>query len=272
MTYNNVNTIARKEFADLLYSKHVLIIIALYIIVSAGTILTFYDTFTRIGYIITANQYLVELTKILSYYGSLVAIVIGFSSISLEINNRSLNTLLVKPVYRDTIINGKILGTIYFIISMFIATTIAFIIFMLLLMGDATNQLLLDIISGLPLVWLFSLLCVTFFLSCSMLTSILFKERSLALFFSVIIWIFMFLLLPNLMIGGYIEGMFGNGDSTISYIISGLSPMTMIGIVLSDAMDFISTLSMHWFEFAKLLLYSTTTTILCYVAFLRRDI
>ena len=50
----------------------------------------------------------------LTWCGPIIGVIIGCSTISAERMGNALNTLITKPVYRDTIINGKIMGSLIF--------------------------------------------------------------------------------------------------------------------------------------------------------------
>lgn len=53
-------------------------------------------------------------SKTIMSCGTIIGIMIGFSTISSEKFGKALNILVTKPLYRDTIINGKIIACIGF--------------------------------------------------------------------------------------------------------------------------------------------------------------
>jgi len=132
-----------------------------------------------------AHSIITLMTYSLCWYGSLVAIVLGFTSISEELDGKALNNLLVKPLYRDTIINGKIIGTLGFALCLFLFTTALYTIFMFIYYGVILNSFsrLIDVyiplfMGGLPLVIVLTLLCFFFFYALSIVYALYFKNQT----------------------------------------------------------------------------------------------
>jgi ABC-2 type transport system permease protein len=281
-TLNNTIHIAEKEFTSLLNSRLVLIIMALYLIMFISSIFTItYPFFNGMPSNMSNSEFkaqkvIVLLSYSLCTYGSLVAVVLGFVSMSEEINGRALNTLLVKPVYRDTIINGKLLGALGFSLCLFLFTTVLYVLFMFVyfgvIMSDFSNLLSIYIpsfVNSLPLVFVISLLCFFFFYALSILYTLLFKERNFALFIGILSWIFLFLVLNGITFASYLAYFFH--DSSLEMAISGLSPLTMLYLILGD-INLASSFNKNWFEFFKLTIYSIVTVIAAYIVFIRRDV
>lgn len=277
---NNVLLVAKKEFLDLISSKLTMIIFFWYIITF---IFSFYFIVHPNGDMppVIANYdnpvdcIFITFVFTLCYYGTLVAVVIGFNSMSAEIDGKALNTLLVKPLYRDTIINGKILGMIGFILCLFLFTTILYILTMFLYFGIIDsyavfiNSYLPLFISMMPLAFLLSILCITFFLSVSMFTCLTFKEQSFSLFMSLFIWIMLFCILNNQSFAGYIDFFTHNQD--LGHFISGLSPTTMLSYIFENR-DVRGALINNSFEVFKLFMYCFVALISTYTTFIRRDV
>lgn len=128
----NVLNVAKKEFDDLLNSRLVTITIALYVIIVFLILYSSYpgplvapDPVTHAYNPITSLLH--SLTNNLCFIGSLIGIALGYASMSGEFDGRALNTLLVKPLYRDSIINGKLLGLFGFLSFIFSLVTAIFI-------------------------------------------------------------------------------------------------------------------------------------------------
>lgn len=158
---SNLKIIAIKEFKDLINSRIVMLILLWYITI---VILSINNTFGQVDpnmdNLDKINNLFIGLVFSLTYYGSLVAIVLGFSSMSAEMDSKAINTILVKPLYRDTIINGKLLGNIGMILGLFLLTTIVYLVSIIIILDYSYIYIF---INKLPLAFILSILCITFF-------------------------------------------------------------------------------------------------------------
>lgn len=266
---SNTLFVARKEFSYLLNSRLIIFIMAWYM---AIFFLSFYGTaqsVNSLGISDPVQNYFVDYVYTLCYYGTLVAVVLGFSSISVETSGKALNTLLSKPLYRDTIINGKLLGAGGFMVCIYLLVTILYVSGISLATNGSRNAVM-AFVGGLSLSFLLYMLCMLFFFSISMLACLLFREQSLALFMGFLAWIVLFRLISSDIFAGSISYFFGNSQS-ILLLVSGMSPSTMLYFILEN-MDLQSVLAESGLEVFKLFLYCTIGLILSYIAFLRRDV
>ena len=150
---SNILTIAKKEFSDLVNSKLVLLILVLYVMIFA---LSFYNNFGSIDIASLSYQHYSSndaldiiahpagtfastFITIVCYYSSLVAVVLGYSSMSTEADGKAISTLLVKPLYRDTIVNGKLLGAFCFLICIFLSSVALYICGLFLFFGGVVT-------------------------------------------------------------------------------------------------------------------------------------
>jgi ABC-2 type transport system permease protein len=278
---SGVWTIARKELADLINSRLIVLILVWYVIVFGLTV--YGDTYELNGHpaVISVTEDPVKLlfihyTYSLCYYGTIVALVLGFSSMAAEMDGKALNTLLVKPLYRDTIINGKYLGVLCFVLCLFAFTTALYIAFMFVYYGLIVNSFnvlvssyIPSFVGMIPLAFILSILCIMFFYSLSLVINLLIKEQSFALFSSLLAWIILFTVLNEEGFAGSI-GYFLH-DNVITDYISYLSPYTMLYFILGNT-DISSVLANNGLEVLKLFLYCVVTIILSYIVFLRRDV
>lgn len=271
---HNVYTIARKEFTDLVSSPVMLFTLVVYLVLFAAFYSENYHMIQMYGMRYPVNGFLGMLTQILCSFGSLVAIILGLSVMYNETQNYALNTLVVKPVYRDTILNGKILGVLGFTLLLFVLTTALYISVSLVLFGDRFGQLLAEVVSRLPLVFLLFILCFMFFFLLTMLFFILIRNNILALLLGFIAWVLIYYAVPTFFAtyAPSLAVMFGLNEFSVANLISGLSPQTMIFMIFNDASDVVGTILCHFPEFGKLSLYTFIILILCYIAFLRRDV
>jgi ABC-2 type transport system permease protein len=121
VSMGNVIRIARKEFADLLGNRIVFLFLAIFaviIILSAQEL----GDYLSCGHVMwdmygnsVSNLLLGSVLTPLTYFGGFVGVIVGFSIFASDRYNYSLNTLLVKPLYRDSIIYGKLLAALGFL-------------------------------------------------------------------------------------------------------------------------------------------------------------
>ncbi len=273
----NVFKIAKKEFEDLTNSKLVFIIITVYILLIIKTV---YDCYIVAPEIIKNDTLdetiLMGLWYVLTAYGSLVCIVIGYSSISSERKGNAINTLIIKPVYRDTIINGKLIGTLGFITGLFCIATIIYSSITLIFYSNYINMILPIIVLRMPVILFLSLVYVMVFLSLSMLISIIVRNQAMALILGVIV-LSLSHLVPDAGFSWNISLILGIKNTEISNIISHLSPdglsLALVDSTIFDpAIGIWSALQSTSSELITLILYMVIAIILNYIIFIRSDI
>ena len=125
--------IAGKEFKELLSNRWVLLVIVALLVYLCSWTYDFYSVLSggvpgaelmfgeNLG--VAADNYVFFG---MCWFGTILGVIIGCSTISAERIGNALNTLVVKPVYRDTIINGKLLGSLAFLVTI-MAFYVAFI-------------------------------------------------------------------------------------------------------------------------------------------------
>ncbi|WP_283167264.1 ABC transporter permease subunit [Methanocella conradii] len=277
----NLVRVARKEFSDLTSSTLMLIILIWYFIQFLIVVYTHVYPFDGMPSLISyydnpAELFFSDFAIMLCKNGSILGIVLGFVSVASEVDGHALNILLMKPLYRDTVINGKLLGVIGFILCLFCFTAFLFIMALSLysvfiLDAHAPGSLsvyLSTFVSYLPLALVLSLLCILLTYSITLLMCQVFKNQSLALFLSLFIWVILFVLMDNVLLAGNV-GFFA-GRAAQDFIAS-LSPYNMVGSILSER-DLYGALAYRRSQFFTLFLYCFVALVLSYIAFLRRDI
>lgn len=139
-------------------SRLVLFIVIIFILLIFMTVYDFYKVvlirYGETGSAI-ASTIINGLWFILTSYGSLVGIVIGFSSIASEMYGNTLNTLIVKPLYRDNIINGKLIGAIGFLICVFGLAIALFTSAMFVVAGNSFYPVFFEYIYSIPTLFTF---------------------------------------------------------------------------------------------------------------------
>ena len=217
------------------------------------------------------------MSRIISYYGGpIIIIIIGSYSIFKEKVSGSLNILTTKPIYRDTIINGKLLGIIYFLMSFIILSMMLYLSALLIFFGNVIGDKLILIIDKLPLTFIVTFLCLTIFLSISILLSVIVKEIGIAILSNLIIWMILMVYVKNILIAGYIghfiEIVLGLYVGSVADFISFLSPYSIGDIIIFSSDDIILAIMISKFEFIKLLMYTIIPLLFAYVGFIKRDI
>ncbi|WP_332450016.1 ABC transporter permease [Methanoculleus sp.] len=134
MAFDRLLNVARKEFSDHITSRRFIIILALFLVISAVSIHDGIENYNnslesyneQLQHMADANiegpysgwmpekpsimYVFMSMMSYMSALGGILALAIGFDLVSKEKESRSLKTLLSHPIYRDEIINGKVLG------------------------------------------------------------------------------------------------------------------------------------------------------------------
>ncbi|MBA7519723.1 hypothetical protein ES705_11810 [subsurface metagenome] len=215
--------VARKEFIDHLTSRKFILILALFLIISAVAMhqgvgdynqrLENYKEYIsqtegeeeeeegphrvlRKPSILLIFQ---RMSFLMAIFGAVLGITMGFDLITREKESRSLKSLLSHPVYRDEIINGKAVGGI---LALTFAMGIALIILFAML-------LILSIVPNLDEFWrivLFGAVTILFlptYFSIALMASTVSKDSGRALMYALIITLVISLGVP--LVGGIIS-------------------------------------------------------------------
>jgi ABC-2 type transport system permease protein len=262
----NVLKVAIKEFDSLMTNKFAIIIFIIYIlIISFGV----YDQFVDVLAGAVYSNFLGGLSFVLIYYGTAIAVVVGFCSISIEKKSNTLNTLITKPLYRDTIINGKLIGSALFMAFTSILASIIYFSETSMLMGNIINTGLSTFIFGVLFTVLVSWICQLIFLSISMLLSIFIRDDIFALFAGMFVYLFLINIISDTSFSQSLSYILGN--SYLSEFIASLGPDNLSYNIINHAND-LSNFSSYGFSVINLLLYLVIAVVLSYVVFIRRDI
>lgn len=271
---NNLLIIAKKEFVDLISSRLVILILAFFVLILSLSFYNNYSSYNNYSHAVDSSTFIGIFTIIICFYGSLAAVVVGFSSMSAEADGKALNTLLVKPLYRDTIINGKVLGAFCLFFCIFWCTAALYLSGLFLFFGSAISAQLPIFIEFLPLTFLLYMLCSIFLFSLSILMCVSFKEQSFALFLGFLSWILLFYVIDNRNVAGYIIDFF-NLDQSTSLLVSGLWPYNLVSIIMGDTVNggsVLAVVSDNFMFISILFLYCFVTLVLAYISFIRRDV
>ena len=215
--------VARKEFIDHLTSRKFILILVLFLIISAysmhGGIGDYNNRLEnykeQISQVEEGEQsYMPEKPSILiifqrmrwqmPFLGAILAIAMGFDLITREKESRSLKSLLSHPVYRDEIINGKAVGGI---LALVFAIGIAFLVLfaMLLLFSIVPNM---DEFWRVILFGAVTVLCLLSYFSIALMASTVSENSGKSLIYALIIFFAISFAVP--VVGGLVtESMIG---------------------------------------------------------------
>ena len=197
--------VARKEFIDHLTSRRFIIILALFLIISAiamhqgvgdynKRLEDYKEYMPQTGAIIEGSQVMPpgkpsimlifqRMSYLMAIFGAVLGITMGFDLITREKEGRTLKSLLSHPVYRDEIINGKAVGGI---LALVFAEGFAFLTLfaMLLILSIVPNM---EEFWRVVLVGAVTVLLILAYFSIALMASTVSKDSERALMFALII-------------------------------------------------------------------------------------
>jgi|AGTN01.3.fsa_nt_gi hypothetical protein len=279
--------IASKEFHDLAGNRIIFVAIGLFLFFVLGQLWNIneymhdgsFEKIVKLPFedpaMEVVEMMLGQYTAILTRYGAIMAIAVGFLSIADERRSGALNTLVVKPVQRDAIITGKMMGALAFLLCVFAAATFVLTIGLIAICGYAIVPLIGDYAARVPLGIITALLYAEIFLFSSMLISLIVRDYAFALIFSLIVWSFSELLTIS-SFAGKIAHILGMTDG-IGNPIVGVSPDGIVENMTYQALiDFtidLGTCIDRMTESALMLaLYALLLMTASYLVFNRRDV
>lgn len=272
----NVFIIAKKEFGDLLSNKIIMVTIAVYLLLISFNLYDFYSAAIAHRVINFYGATIGSILYVLIEYGAILAIVIGVISISNERYNNALNVLVSKPLYRDTIINGKLIGSLCFVACIFSMVIAFYTLGLFLLFGNMIATMVLDYFIRVPVTFFVSIVYVSIFLSLAMFISIIVKDQAFSMITSIIVWSLLCLTRDALFVGNMALLFPGNLESNAN-MIAGFSPLTMIYHIgnsefFNPGFSPISGKISIEIEVFKLIIYLAIATAVCYIGFVRSDV
>ena len=221
--------VARKEFIDHLTSRRFIIILALFLIISASgmheginrynqQLESYKEQISQIkevegmepGYMPEKPSIMLVFRFMSSHImmlGAILAIAMGFDLVSEEKETRTLKLLLSCPVFRDEIINGKALGgTLALVFAMGTALLISLAMLLIFSIVPSTNELAAILVFGIASI----VFLLAYFAIALMMSTVSGKSGS-ALIYTLVIFFVLGSLLP--IVGG-----------TVAHMVSGDQP------------------------------------------------
>ena len=193
--------IFRKELSDNFNSKRFVILFLLVylagvasIYIAAQNIRSSVDDTTRYVFlnlfIVSGKDLPFSFPLFMSIFLPIIGIALGFDAINSERTSGNLSRLLAQPIYRDNVINGKFLAGLVMIaiIVISIVTLVAGLGLRMIGVPPEAEEIL-----RLFAFIFVSILYGAFWLSLSMLFSILFRKTATSALTSIAIWVFFFL-------------------------------------------------------------------------------
>ena len=215
--------VARKEFIDHLTSRRFIIILALFLIISASGMhegINFYNQqlesykeqisqITEVegiepGYMPEKPSIMLVfmfMSRHIMMLGAILAIAMGFDLVSKEKETRTLKLLLSCPVFRDEIINGKALGgTLALVFAMVTALLISLAMLLIFSIVPSMNELAAILVFGIASI----VFLLAYFAIALMMSTVSGKSGS-ALIYTLVIFFILGSLLP--IVGGTVADM-----------------------------------------------------------------
>jgi len=209
---NGLREVFRKELSDSFNSKRFII---LFLLVYLAGIATIYIAAQNIRAAVgdaTSNIFLslfvvagkdlpFSFPLFMSIFIPVVGIALGFDSINSERTSGNLSRVLAQPIYRDSLISGKFLAGLTMIAVLVISVVAIVAGLGLRLIGVPPEA---EEVLRLFIFIVVTILYGAFWLSLSLLFSVLFRKTSTSALASIAVWIFMFLfmgIIANLIAG-----------------------------------------------------------------------
>lgn len=188
--------VVSKEMADYLSSTRMLILELITVLTAAGTVFTAtaqlretvgQDRFLFLRLFTTSQEPLPAFVGFLVFLVPIIAIALAFDAVNGELNARTMSRLLAQPIYRDALLLGKFLASLF---------TLALVLTTIWLLIAGLGLLRLGVPPGgeetARLLW-FLLLTVAYgavWLALGMLASILFRQPATAAMAALASWLF----------------------------------------------------------------------------------
>ncbi|WP_208644851.1 ABC transporter permease [Mucilaginibacter kameinonensis] len=237
----------------------------------------------------------------LSFLAPLLGIGLGFDAINSEKNNGTLIRLMAQPVYRDNLLLAKFSSALLIISSLFIVLALLMIGAGLILTGVRMEPDELFRIGGFVFI---TITYVAFWLSLSMMLSIVFRQTATSAITAIGLWLF-FTIFYQIIVNLFLRSLLPDTsqltqEQAISYndmvlnilrispnqlytdsvttllmpSVRSLGPLTMeqMAGAIPSPLPFTQSLMIVWPQFSGLLACMTCCFALAYCLFMRREV
>ena len=285
--------IARKEFSDAVVSKRLWLLIAIFLLYYMAMVFSLsfsYSMMPEESRPTRITQVFMGASSSVSLIAPFLGIAFGYDAVSRERESGTLRVLLSRPVYREDVVNGKIISSIAVIGVTLFTTTFLTASATMFLHGITVD---LDDFSRLTLFSMFSLMFAFTYFSISLFLSTFLNKSSHSLIASIAIWAFFTIIMPivSMMIAFMMLGTPSftsfNPESDYWKKYAELNYMTQVfsinyhhsrltGPVLSkaskqDVLDPFKLFSQNPISLIVLILYPIVFVMLSYIVFTRRE-
>ncbi len=185
----NAFSIARKEFTDTITSKRLWLIAGIFLLFSIASTYS-----TSFSFMIGGQQAVRPMAQIAStiastmaYMAPLLGIALAFDAISGERERGTLRILLSRPIYREDVVNGKIISALAVIGLTIAVSSLASVSVSILLHKVAVT---LDDVARICIFIVFSIVLSFAYYAFSLFISTFSNKSSHSLIISIGIWIF----------------------------------------------------------------------------------
>lgn len=203
--FTGLGPVFMKEFADHLSSARMMVLMLFVIVFGAFPVATSLQTlrtvvdpnsfiFLRI-FTLESEQVGISFTAALNFIIPLMAIGLGFDAVNSEFNRRTLSRVLSQPIYRDALLLGKFLGGLATLGVTLVALWLIVLGAGLLLLGVPPRGV--EVARGLS----FLVVAIAYggvWLAIAMLFSVIFRSTATSALCALGIWLFFFILWPQL--------------------------------------------------------------------------
>lgn len=203
--FTGLGPVFMKEFADHLSSARMMVLMLFVIVFGAFPVATSLQTlrtvvdpnsfiFLRI-FTLESEQVGISFTAALNFIIPLMAIGLGFDAVNSEFNRRTLSRVLSQPIYRDALLLGKFLGGLATLAVALVALWLIVLGAGLLLLGVPPRGV--EAARGLS----FLAVAIAYggvWLAIAMLFSVIFRPTATSALCALGVWLFFFILWPQL--------------------------------------------------------------------------
>ena len=225
----------RKEMADHLHSGRFLIVLALIILTSYASL---YGAVSNLSDAVAADSDYIFLklftlsgstipsfTTFIALLGPFVGLTLGFDAINSERSEGTLNRLISQPIYRDAVINGKFLAGATIILVMVLSMGLFIGAVGILKTGIPPTA---EEVGRAAVFLLFTAVYICFWLSLSILFSVLCRHAATSAMLGIGLWIFfaLFMSLVASIAAGALYPI--NDTATVGRVLDNYECQTMI--------------------------------------------
>jgi len=203
--FTGLGPVFMKEFADHLSSARMMVLMLFVIVFGAFPVATSLQTlrtvvdpnsfiFLRI-FTLESEQVGISFTAALNFIIPLMAIGLGFDAVNSEFNRRTLSRVLSQPIYRDALLLGKFLAGLAMLAVALVALWLIVLGAGLLLLGVPPRGV--EVARGLS----FLVVAIAYggvWLAIAMLFSVIFRSTATSALCALGVWLFFFILWPQL--------------------------------------------------------------------------